>query len=103
MFSVVFSFYYINRVQAAIVLPDLNVTLLEEKIQQVCGSPAGVCFFSNALAQNTSCCTYNLPVCNCFTDLSNRVIALTFVPAERSKNCKSDHDHTFLLCPKNES
>lgn len=23
------------------------------------------------------------------------MIALTFVPAERSKNCKSDHDHTF--------
>lgn len=42
MFSfIVSSFYYINRVQAAIVLPDLNVALLERKIQQVCVSPAG--------------------------------------------------------------
>jgi len=100
MFSFVSSFYYINRVQAAIVLPDLNVALLEEQIQQVCGSPAGVCFFSNALAQNTSSCTYNLPVYSYFTDLSNRVIALAFVPAERAKNCETDHDRTFSLCPK---
>jgi len=54
---VVSSFYYINRVQATIVLPDLNVALLEEKIQQVCVSPAGV-FLTLAIA----CC---IDLCTC--------------------------------------
>ena len=32
---------------------DLDVALFKEECQQVCGSPAEVCFFSNALAQKS--------------------------------------------------
>ena len=61
----------------------------------------GPVVYKSALAYpSTSPCTYTLPVCSCFTDLSNPATALTFVPAERSKNCESDHDRTFLQCPK---
>ena len=91
---------------------DLNIPLLEKRCQQACGSPAGITFlFEHTLTQrsksalawpSTSPWTYNIPVavCSCFTDLSNPVTALTFVPAERSKNCKSDRDCTFLRYPK---
>ena len=91
---------------------DLNIALLEKRCQQACGSPAGITFlFEHTLTQrsksalawpSTSPWTDNIPVavCSCFTDLSNPVTALTFVPAERSKNCKSDRDCTFLRYPK---
>ena len=102
--------YYINRAQAVIVL-TWTLRSWKRNVNKYAVVLPGLLFCLNtpwqrskrALAwPSTSPCTYNIPVavCSCFTDLSNPVTALTFIPAERSKNCKSDHDCTFLHYPK---
>ena len=103
--------YYINRAQAVIVL-TWTLRSWKSDVNKHAVVLPGLLLFEHTLTQrsksalawpSTSPWTYNIPVavCSCFTDLSNPVTALTFVPAERSKNCKSDRDCTLFALSKN--